>query len=90
MEDQRTFKEKNLATAQRTMESLLAEKRKRERDLDLLRISEPKLVKELNGLKESISTMHRDMQVTYGIISRKKFNSFIVVTVICKILPGFL
>ena len=70
MEDQRTFKEKNLATAQRTMESLLAEKRKRERDLDLLRISEPKLVKELNGLKESISTMHRDMQVGYGIISR--------------------
>ena len=66
MEDARTFKEKNLATAQRTMESLQQEKRKRERDLDLLRISEPKLVKELNGLKESISRMHRDMQVRYA------------------------
>jgi hypothetical protein len=63
MEDQRTFKEKNLATAQRTMESLQAEKRKRERDLDLLRISEPKLVKELSGLKESIARMVKDMQV---------------------------
>lgn len=63
MEDQKTFKERNLATAQKTMESLLAEKRKRERDLDLLRISEPKLLKELTNLKENISRMHRDMQV---------------------------
>ena len=68
MEDQRTFKEKNLATAQRTMESLQAEKRKRERDLDLLRISEPKLVKELSGLKESIARMVKDMQVCVGCI----------------------
>ena len=64
MEDQKTFKERNLATAQKTMESLLAEKRKRERDLDLLRISEPKLLKELTNLKENISRMHRDMQVS--------------------------
>ena len=63
MEDAKTFKEKNLATAQRTMETLQQEKIKRERDLYLLRISEPKLVKELNGLKESIVRMQRDMQV---------------------------
>ena len=63
MEDQKTFKERNLATAQKTMESLLAEKRKRERDLDLLRISEPKLLNELTKLKENISRMHHDMQV---------------------------
>jgi hypothetical protein len=50
------------------MESLLAEKRKRERDLDLLRISEPKLLKELTNLKENISRMHRDMQVSYSIV----------------------
>jgi hypothetical protein len=68
MEDQKTFKERNLATAQKTMESLLAEKRKRERDLDLLRISEPKLLKELTNLKENISRMHRDMQVSYSIV----------------------
>jgi hypothetical protein len=70
MEDQRTFKEKNLATAQRTMESLQAEKRKRERDLDLLRISEPKLVKELSGLKESIARMVKDMQVSVCVCVR--------------------
>ena len=68
MEDQKTFKERNLATAQKTMESLLAEKKKRERDLDLLRISEPKLLKELTNLKENIARMHRDMQVSYSIV----------------------
>lgn len=73
MEDQKTFKERNLATAQKTMESLLAEKRKRERDLDLLRISEPKLLKELTNLKENISRMHRDMQVSYSIVIHNVF-----------------
>ena len=44
------------------MEGLQAEKRKRERDLDLLRISEPKLQKELSSLKETMEGMQRDMQ----------------------------
>jgi asparagine synthetase A len=47
------------------MESLQAEKRKRERDLDLLRISEPKLKKELDGLQESMKRMERDMEVRF-------------------------
>ena len=62
MEDAKAFKEKNLATAQRTMEGLQAEKRKRERDLELLRISEPKLQKELASLKETMERMGRDME----------------------------
>ena len=46
MEDAKAFKEKNLMTAQRTMESLIAERQKREKELGLLRTSEPKLMNE--------------------------------------------
>lgn len=62
MEDARTFKEKNLLTAQKTMESLLAERRKREKELDLLRSSEPKLMSELSNLRESMSRMRSEME----------------------------
>jgi len=62
MEDAKTFKEKNLATAQKTMESLMAERRKREKELDLLRTSEPKLMSELSSLRDSMSNMRSEME----------------------------
>lgn len=61
MEQAKTFKERNLATAQRTMESLQAERRKRERELDQLRTSEPKLAHELGGLREEMARMRKEM-----------------------------
>ena len=45
------------------MDSLSAEKRKRERELELLRSSEPKLMNELSGLREQMSRMRSEMQV---------------------------
>ena len=62
MEDTKTFKEKNLATAKRTMESLQAERKKREKELDLLRDSEPKLNKELAALRDNIARMQAEMK----------------------------
>jgi len=61
MEETKSFKEKNLATAQKTMASLIAEKQKREKDLELLRSSEPKLTKELSSLRESMDRMKSEM-----------------------------
>jgi chromosome segregation ATPase len=62
METAKAFKEKNLATAQRTMESLVAEKKKREREMEMLRSSEPKLLAELSSLRESMSRMRGEME----------------------------
>jgi len=62
MEEAKTFKEKNLATAKRTMESLQAERKKREKELELLRDSEPKLHKELGSLRENIARMQSEMR----------------------------
>ena len=50
MESTRSFKEKNMATAQRTMEGLQKEKAKREKELLILRDSEPKLTREVSRL----------------------------------------
>eukprot|EP01038_Epipyxis_sp_PR26KG_P011164 gene11164-14981_t len=62
MKSAQTFKEKNLATAERTKDSLLAEKKKRERELELLRSSEPKLMSELSNLRENMSRMRSEME----------------------------
>ena len=62
MEEAKSFKEKNLATAKRTMESLQAERKKREKELELLKDSEPKLHKELASLRENISRMQFEMK----------------------------
>lgn len=62
MEDARAFKEKNLNTAQRTMESLVAERKKREKELEMLRSSEPKLMGELSNLRESMGRMRSEME----------------------------
>lgn len=61
MESARQFKEKNLQTAQRTMESLSMEKKKREKEMDMLRSSEPKLLTELASLKEGLMQMRHEM-----------------------------
>lgn len=61
METAKAFKEKNLATAQKTMESLLAERKKREKELEMLRSSEPKLLSELSNLRESMARMRSEM-----------------------------
>ncbi len=45
---------RTLETAQSTMEKLLAERKKREKELDLLRTSEPRLMNELSTLRESM------------------------------------
>ena len=62
MENAKTFKEKNLATAQKTMESLKIEKKKREKEWELLKSSEPKLKSELTNLRESIIRMKSEME----------------------------
>ena len=62
MEDAKAFKERNLATAQRTMDSLLNERKKREKELEMLRTSEPKLMNELSGLREAMSRMRSEME----------------------------
>lgn len=63
MESAKTFKQKNLVTAQRTMESLHAEKKKREKELDMLRSSEPKLMSEIFNLRQSMSKMREEMEL---------------------------
>ena len=60
------------------MEGLQAEKRKRERDLDLLRISEPKLQKELASLKETMEGMQRDMQNFQDIEGNTDMDIFLI------------
>ncbi len=62
MTNAKAFKEKNLATAQRTMESLQQERRKREKEIEMLRSSEPKLMNELGALREAMSRMRSDME----------------------------
>ena len=62
MEDAKVFKERNLATAKKTMESLTAERSKRERELDMLRSSEPKLIREIAGLKEAMVRMNAEVK----------------------------
>lgn len=62
MEDAKAFKERNLATAQKTMETLQMEKTKRERELEMLRSSEPKLIREISGLKEAMGRMNEEMK----------------------------
>ncbi|CAE7562896.1 IFT74, partial [Symbiodinium microadriaticum] len=62
MEDAKAFKQRNLATAQKTMQTLQMERVKREKELEMLRSSEPKLVREITGLKESMAKMHVEMK----------------------------
>lgn len=57
-----TFKIRTLETAKGTMEKLLAERKKRERELDLLRTSEPRLMNELSTLRESMGRMRSEME----------------------------
>lgn len=76
MDDQKSFKEKNLATAKKTMETLQVEKRKREKELELLRSSEPKLIKELTALRDSMNRMKNEMITFQDIDSvRKSFDN---------------
>lgn len=62
MEEAKVFKEKNLMSAQKTMESLTIEKKKREHELELLKQSEPRLRKELETVKETMARMRREMR----------------------------
>ena len=59
--DIKGFKERNLATNQQTLEGLKMEKKKKERELEMLKASEPKLLLELNTMKENISNMKDEM-----------------------------
>jgi hypothetical protein len=45
------------------MESLVAESKKREKELELLKSSEPKLLKELSSLKDAIDKMKNEINV---------------------------
>jgi hypothetical protein len=45
------------------METLQMEKTKRERELEMLRSSEPKLIREISGLKEAMGRMNEEMKV---------------------------
>lgn len=62
MEDAKIFKERNLATAKKTMESLTVERNKRQKELEMLRSSEPKLVREIAGLKEAMTKMNAEIK----------------------------
>lgn len=62
MENARDFKARTLESAQRTMEGLKNEKKKREKDLEILRTSEPKIIREMNGLKESMNKMTQEIR----------------------------
>ncbi|RYH14276.1 hypothetical protein EON65_33870 [archaeon] len=64
LETAKSFKQKNLETAQKTMETLSVEKKKRERELEMLRQSEPKLVSELRNLREAMDKMRREMEAS--------------------------
>ena len=64
LETAKAFKQKNLETAQKTMETLSVEKKKRERELEMLRQSEPKLISELRNLREAMEKMRREMEVS--------------------------
>lgn len=76
MKDNKSFKEKNLATAERTMATLQAELRKREKELDILRSSEPKLQRELHGLRDSMNRMLTDIEEFKDIDGlRKRFEA---------------
>jgi len=75
MESARQFKEKNLVTAQKTMESLVAEKKKREKELEVLQSSEPKLKSELINLKESMTKMKIEIEEFQDVDRlRREFN----------------
>lgn len=63
MSDAKQFKEKNLKTAQETMDTLYAEKRKREKEIKLLRDSEPKLEEQTNQLRTNISLIRNDIEM---------------------------
>jgi hypothetical protein len=45
------------------MENLQAEKRKREKELETLRNSEPKLIKEIANIKEEMMRMRTELEV---------------------------
>jgi intraflagellar transport protein 74 len=62
MEDAKVFKERNLATAKKTMSSLTAERNKREKELEMLRSSEPKLIREIAGLKDAMVRMNAEIK----------------------------
>jgi septal ring factor EnvC (AmiA/AmiB activator) len=49
-------------TAQSTMEKLLKERQKREKELDLLRTSEPRVAAELSQLREQMARMRTEME----------------------------
>jgi intraflagellar transport protein 74 len=75
MENAKQFKEKNLMTAQKTMESLMSEKKKREKELEMLKSSEPKLLNELNNLRENMGKMRIEMEELSDLDKiRKDFN----------------
>jgi intraflagellar transport protein 74 len=61
MEDTKAFKERNLMTAQKTMENLQAEKRKREKELETLKNSEPKLRQEIDNLREEMQRLQDEL-----------------------------
>jgi intraflagellar transport protein 74 len=61
MQDAKTFKERNLVTAQKTMQNLQAERKKRGKELETLRNSEPKLIKEIGGLKEEMTRLNSEL-----------------------------
>ena len=53
----------SLDSLHRTMESLQMEKTKREKELNQIRQSEPKLIREIAGLKEAMMRMNEEMKV---------------------------
>ena len=61
LDDLKGFKEKTKSSNQNTIEGLKTERKKRQKELDLLTASEPKLLNEIQALKEKISFMQQEM-----------------------------
>lgn len=71
-EEGKSLNERNLKTVERTIDGLQAEKRKREKELDTLAQSEPKLRHELTELRADMKRMAREIDVFSDVNGMRK------------------
>lgn len=60
-DDRKGFRERSQLTSQSTLEGLKAELKQRQKELDLVKSSEPKIISETKTLRENIEFMQREM-----------------------------
>jgi intraflagellar transport protein 74 len=62
MDSTKSFKERNLATQKQTLEDLQVQKKKREKELELMEQSEPKMANDLEEYKSRMTSMKQEMK----------------------------